>query len=105
MGRVNNQNSGNLADLERRIRALEMASPMNNGAVGRSGFEVYDGGTIRVSNGNLAVDGTATISGTLKADGSVTLSGDVRAVGLPTTGARPNLYIDEFGRLKRSTAD
>lgn len=105
MGRVNNQNSGSLADLERRIRALETATPMNNAAVGRSGFEVYDGGTINVSNGRLNVDGTATINGVLKAEGAVTLSGDVRATGLPTTAARPNLYIDEFGRLKRSTAD
>lgn len=87
MGRIDNLNQGNLADLERRIRALETATPMNNAAIGRSGFEVYDGGTINVSNGNLVVSGTATISGVLNADGTVTLSGVIGISGpLTVTG-------------------
>lgn len=81
MSRIHNQNSGNLADLERRIRALETAAPMNNAAVGRSGFEVYDGGTINVSSGTLRVNGLASITGTFQVAGGSTFTGQVAISG------------------------
>lgn len=87
MAGLNNLNSSDFKDILRRLRNLETATPMNNAAVGRSGFEVYDGGTINISNGHLIVNGTATVGGTLNADGTVTLSGTVRVSGpLTITG-------------------
>lgn len=81
MGLINNLSQSQLGDIFRRLRALENASPMNSGAVGSGGFEVYDGGVITISNGGLNVTGTATISGVLNADGTVTLSGTVGISG------------------------
>lgn len=76
-----NLNDGVLRDWERRLRKLEAGAPMNNAAIGRSGMEVYDGGTINVSSGTLRVNGLASITGTLNADGTVTLSGVVGITG------------------------
>lgn len=104
MGRVNNQNSGSLADLERRIRALETATPMNNAAVGRSGFEVYDGGTIDITSGTLRVNGEAIFTGRLNANGIITLSGTLRLPDLPTSESKPNLFVSASGQLHRSTS-
>ena len=63
MGKFDNLNDSQLPDLSARVRNLETASPMNNAAIGRGGIEVYDQGTINVSDGNLIVNGTATIDG------------------------------------------
>lgn len=88
MGKFDNLNDGQLPEILRRLDKLERATPMNNAAIGRGGFEVYDGGTINVSSGNLIVNGTATISGVLNADGTVTLSGTVGISGpLTISGA------------------
>ncbi|WP_426979235.1 hypothetical protein ACQCSU_08130 [Pseudarthrobacter sp. O4] len=88
MGQINNLNSSDIPDIFRRLRILEMASPLNNAAIGRSGLLVYDGGVITIENGGLNVTGTATISGVLNADGTVTLSGTVAISGpLTVTGA------------------
>lgn len=81
MTKIVNLTDGDLPKIWQAIRALQNATPMNNSSVGRSGFEVYDGGTINVSSGNLVVNGTATISGVLNADGTVTLSGEVNISG------------------------
>ncbi|WP_426302779.1 hypothetical protein [Arthrobacter sp. R-11] len=70
-----NLNSGNLKDIERRLYALEHASPLNNAAIGRSGLLVYDGGVITIENGGLDVTGTATVSGTLNVTGDTRLTG------------------------------
>ena len=93
MSRIDNLNRGEFADILRRLRTLETASPMNNGAVGRSGFEVYDGGTINISDGHLIVNGTAVLSGSIRLD------------ALPSTNQKPNLYVDSNGYLYRSTAE
>lgn len=75
MSRIDNLGSGDLADILRRLRRLETATPMNNAAVGRSGMEFYDGGTLTISNGGLVVNGSAQIVGTLNADGTINMSG------------------------------
>lgn len=84
MGLINNLTQGMVADIFRRLRALETASPMNAGAVGSGGFEVYDGGVITISNGGLNVTGTARITGTLQADGTIALTGTLTQSG-PST--------------------
>lgn len=94
MSRIHNLNSPSLPAEFRQRRALETATPMNNAAVGRSGFEVYDNGTIDVSNGNLIVNGTATISGVLNADGTVTLSGVVSISGPLTVSGNTSVSGD-----------
>lgn len=88
MSRVDNLNSSEFKDIFRRLRDLETASPMNNAAVGRSGFEVYDGGTINVSSGTLLVNGLASITGTFRVAGGSTFTGQVTVSGpLTISGA------------------
>lgn len=89
MTRIYNLNGDRkLTELVGQVRAAGLSSPMNNSGIGEGGIEVYDQGTINVSDGNLIVNGTATISGVLNADGTVTLSGDITISGpLTISGA------------------
>jgi hypothetical protein len=84
MGKFDNLNDSQIPEILRRLERLERATPMNNAAIGRGGFEVYDGGVINVSNGGLNVTGTATITGTLQADGTITFTGTLTQSG-PST--------------------
>ena len=77
MSRIDNLNRGEFADILRRLRALETASPLTNAAIGRGTLDVYDAGQINVSNGGLLIS------------------------GLPTTTQEPNLYVDPEGNLFR----
>lgn len=88
MGLINDVTRSQLPEILYRLRALENASPMNNGAVGRSGFEVYDGGTINISSGNLIGAGTFIWQGAFNQSGTTTFSGATTIAG-PTgiTGA------------------
>jgi len=109
MGLINNPNQSDIPDILRRLRALENAAPMNNGAVGRGGFEVYDGGVITISNGGLSVTGTATILGTLIASGIinftgvVTISGPLTVSGLTTV--TNNLVVASGGKITAGTIE
>lgn len=89
MTRINNLNGSRaLSGLKAQARQAGLSSPMNNAGIGEGGIEVYDGGVINVSNGNLVVNGTATIDGVLNADGTVTLSGSITISGpLTISGA------------------
>jgi cytoskeletal protein CcmA (bactofilin family) len=89
MTRINNLNGQRaLVALKEQARSAGLNSPMNNSGIGEGGIEVYDQGTINVSDGNLIVNGTATISGVLNADGTVTLSGTITISGpLTISGA------------------
>ena len=81
-----------IADLYRRIRALEAGSPLGNSSIteGRLRVASPEGllveGSARVS-GQLDVDGTETVSGTLtvtgtlNADGTISLTGPVTITG------------------------
>ncbi len=75
MGRIDNINGDEIADLLRRVRALENRTTLNNSAIGRGGMEVYDGGVLNISNGGLVVNGSAQIVGTLNADGTINMTG------------------------------
>lgn len=81
MGQIDHLDGNALADLFRRIRALEYASNMNNAAIGRGGIRVHSGGGITIENGGLSVTGTATISGTLTNTGTTNLTGTLTATG------------------------
>lgn len=81
MSRIDNLSQPNFRDILRRIHALENAAPMNNAAVGRSGFEVYDGGTINVSSGNIIGAGIFSWQGSFSQSGSTTLSGATTIAG------------------------
>lgn len=81
MGQIDNMAQGNLADIFRRLRALEHASNMNSSAVGRGGIRVHGGGGITIENGGLVVSGSATISGLLEATGTINMSGVFTASG------------------------
>lgn len=81
MGAIDNLNTGELADLIRRVRILENRTTLNNAAIGRSGMEVYDGGTINVSSGTLLVNGLASITGTFQVAGGSTFTGQVAISG------------------------
>lgn len=94
MSAINNLSQPQLGEIFRRLKALENAAPMNNGAVGRSGFEVYDGGNINISNGSITINGSLTgggafgWTGSFNQSGTTTLSGSTTIAG-PTgiTGA------------------
>jgi len=84
MGAVNNLNAGDVAEIWRAIRALQVATPLNSASIGAGGLRVYDGGVITIENGGLSVTGTATITGTLQADGTIAFTGAFNQSG-PTT--------------------
>jgi len=81
MGAVNNLNAGNVAEIWRAIRALQVATPMLSASIGAGGLRVYDGGVITIENGGLRVTGTAEIIGQLIASGVVDFTGDVTISG------------------------
>lgn len=92
MTRINNLNGQRaLSGLKDQARQAGLSSPMNNSGIGEGGIEVYDQGTINVSDGNLIVNGTATISGVLNADGTVTLSGTIKISGPLTVSGVTNI--------------
>ena len=84
MAGLDDLSRGELADILRRLRILETASPLQNASIGESGLRVYNGGVITIENGGLNVTGTATITGTLQADGTITFTGTFNQSG-PTT--------------------
>jgi len=84
MAGLDDLSRGELADILRRLRVLETASPLQNASIGSNGLRVYDGGVITIQNGGLNVTGTATITGTLQADGTITFTGTFNQSG-PTT--------------------
>jgi hypothetical protein len=84
MGAVNNLNQGDVAEIWRAIRQLQVATPLNSASIGAGGLRVYDGGVITIQNGGLSVTGTASILGTLIASGVITLTGTLTQSG-PTT--------------------
>ena len=88
MAGLDDLSRGELADILRRLRILETASPLQNASIGESGLRVYNGGVITIENGGLNVTGTATITGTLQADGTIALTGTLTQSGPSTfTGA------------------
>jgi len=91
MGLIDNLSQSQIGEIFRRLRALENASPMNSGAVGEGGFEVYNGGVITISNGGLNVTGTATITGTLQANGTIAFTGTLTQSGPSTFTGTTNL--------------
>jgi hypothetical protein len=84
MAGLDDLSRGELADILRRLRILETASPLQNASIGESGLRVYNGGVITIENGGLNVTGTATITGTLQADGTIALTGTLTQSG-PST--------------------
>jgi len=84
MAGLDDLSRGELADILRRLRILETASPLQNASIGEDGLRVYNGGVITIENGGLNVTGTATITGTLQADGTITFTGTFNQSG-PTT--------------------
>jgi len=84
MAGLDDLSRGELADILRRLRILETASPLQNASIGEDGLRVYNGGVITIENGGLTVTGTATITGTLQADGTITFTGTFNQSG-PTT--------------------
>jgi hypothetical protein len=84
MAGLDDLSRGELADILRRLRVLETASPLQNASIGSNGLRVYDGGVITIQNGGLNVTGTATITGTLQADGTITFTGTLTQSGEST---------------------
>lgn len=78
---IPNTNTGNLKDLERRIKRLERANPLSASSLGRGRMRFYDGSELLIQNGALNVTGSATISGVLNVSGQTNLSGQVSVTG------------------------
>jgi hypothetical protein len=81
---LNDLSQSQIPEIFRRLKALENAAPMNNGAVGRSGFEVYDGGNINISNGSITINGSLTGGGSFGWTGSFYQSGTTTFSGSTT---------------------
>ena len=75
MAGLDDLSRGELADILRRLRQLETASPLQNASIGSNGLRVYDGGVITIQNGGLSVTGSGTFVGTLNANGTITFTG------------------------------
>lgn len=91
MANINNLRTPSVPKLERRVAAVESGAPMNNAGVGRSGFEVYDGGTINVSSGNIIGAGVFSWQGSFDQSGTTTISGALTIAG--PTGITGSLTI------------
>lgn len=78
---IPNMNTGNLKELERRIKRLERANPLSHSSLGRGRMRFYDGSELLIQNGALNVTGSATISGVLNVSGQTNLSGQVSVTG------------------------
>jgi hypothetical protein len=109
MGAVNNLNQGDVAEIWRAIRQLQVATPLNSASIGSGGMRVYDGGVITIQNGGLSVTGTATILGTLIASGiinftgTVTISGPLTVSGLTTV--TNSLVVAAGGKITAGTIE
>jgi hypothetical protein len=86
-----NDNAAQIRDLFRRIHNLETSSPLNNSAIGRGGIEVYDQGTLNISDGHLIVNGTATFTGTFTQSGPTSFTGTFTQSGPSTFSGTTNL--------------
>lgn len=91
MGAINNLTQPQLGEIFRRLKALENAAPMNNGAVGRSGFEVYDGGNINISNGSITINGSLTGAGSFGWTGPLSQSGTSTFTGTTNLNGPTNV--------------
>lgn len=56
------------------IRAVSKAT-LQNGAIGRAGLRIYDGGMLLIEDGGLSVTGTASVTGTLTGSGTLNWTG------------------------------
>lgn len=81
MGRIDNlAGNSELADLKRRVRALETRTPLSDSAVsggrtrfiGANSFLIEGSGGV---DGTLTIDGTEIVNGTLRITGTLTVSG------------------------------
>jgi cytoskeletal protein CcmA (bactofilin family) len=81
MGRIDNlAGNSELADLKRRVRALETRTPLSDSAVsggrtrfiGTNSFLIEGSGGV---DGTLTVDGVEVVNGTLRITGTLTVSG------------------------------
>jgi hypothetical protein len=89
--RIDELEGDEFAELKRRVRDLEMATPLNNSSMGRG--ELYvDGGTITIANGgNLAVAGTVTVTGTETVSGTMNVSGTENVTGTLNVNGPANI--------------
>jgi len=94
MAGLDDLSRGELADILRRLRILETASPLQNASIGEDGIRVYGGGVINIENGGLVVNGTATIHGVLNADGTISFSGPVTISGPLTISGSTDITGD-----------
>ena len=69
-----------IGDLKKVVKQMVAAS-IQNGAIGRAGLRVYDGGWINIENGGLRVIGSAIIEGILDVTGKLTGSGTLDWTG------------------------
>lgn len=86
-----------LRDWERRLRKLEAGAPMNNAAIGRSGMEVYDGGSINISNGSFYLNGYGSVTGTLAVSGTLPVTGGLIVSG--TERITGSWFLDGVGQV------
>lgn len=67
--------------LERRVKALEKATPLANASVGGGRLRFYDGGELLIEGGNLRVTGTGSVSGTFNVSGTLNVTGTTNLDG------------------------
>lgn len=97
MGAIDNLNKGDLADLIRRVRTLENRTTLNNAAIGRAGMEVYDGGSINISNGTFYLNGYGSVTGTLAVSGTLPVTGGLIVSG--TERITGSWFLDGVGEV------
>lgn len=97
MSAIDNLSRGELADLKARVRALENRTTLNNAAIGRSGMEVYDGGSINISNGTFYLNGYGSVTGTLAVSGTLPVTGGLIVSG--TERITGSWFLDGVGEV------
>lgn len=97
MGGFNNPRQGNLAEVERRLAAVENRNTLNHAAIGHSGMEVYDGGSINISNGTFYLNGYGSVTGTLAVSGTLPVTGGLIVSG--TERITGSWFLDGVGEV------
>lgn len=97
MGGFNNPRQGNLAEIERRLAAVENRNTLNHAAIGHSGMEVYDGGSINISNGTFYLNGYGSVTGTLAVSGTLPVTGGLIVSG--TERITGSWFLDGVGEV------
>lgn len=103
MSRIDNLDDDELAELLRRVAALEKASPLSNTSVERGRLRMYDGSELLIEDSNLTISGIATVDGQFVGTGTFHWTGPADLEG--SVGVKGNMTVSGGGKIVVSGSD